>query len=128
MPRQPFEEYCSDEELFEQLDLLNALNSEWSPWRNVKARKEHEDLFGELIQRDEVYFKRKIGVAWDDVLKLSRLSMERILLAIFADNAGLEDLAQKVNEIRRERLRETFRRHSPVDRFLGEWDADEENN
>lgn len=126
MPRGFLEDYYSDEEFHQMLGWLNALSPEWSGWRHVTARKEHEDLFGEAIGRSEVYFQRQIGVAWGDSLKLSRLSMERLLYAVFAGNQLLADLAREVGDIRQEALRETVQRCSPLSTILGRKDRESE--
>jgi hypothetical protein len=66
----------------------------------------------------EVYFKRQIGPAWDEMIKLSRLSMERLLFAFFNANSGLEKLAEQLNEERLARWREAPQRASPVTALL----------
>ena len=58
-----------------------------------RERKEHEDLFGETILPGEDYLKRKTGPAWDNSVKLSQLSVERVFLSIFDDNPELRKLA-----------------------------------
>lgn len=127
MPRQFLEEYFSDEEFREMVEKLNGLNPSVFPWKWTTARKEHEDLFGETIRNGEVYFKREIGVGWGDAIKLSRLSMERMLYALFSANPGLEGLAEEICEARLKELQETYRRYSPANAlFRGEEEEDAE--
>src|SRR5688572_23343131 len=73
MPRQPFEQYYSEKELPEMVDRINAFASDYSGWKFTHARKEHQDLFGEVIKPGEYYFKHGSGPAFDDVVKLSPL-------------------------------------------------------
>jgi hypothetical protein len=113
MPRGFLEEYYP-EEFDDMLDKLNALNPSAFPWQRTKARKEHKDLFGETIRDDEVYFKRQVGAGWGDDIKLSRLSMERVLYALFSLNPGLERLAEEVIEARLKQRLEAHRRSSPM--------------
>jgi hypothetical protein len=79
MPRYPLEDYFSDKEFAELVRKLNALTHPAFQWRWTRARKEHEDIFGETIHRREEYFKREVGVAWGNDIKVSRISMERIV-------------------------------------------------
>lgn len=109
--------HCDDEELANMVGLLNGLMPESFPFRWIKAPKEHEDLFGETISTGEDYLKRKTGPAWDNSVKLSQLSVERVFLSIFDDNPGLRKLAQQVNEQRQERIRAEHARASPVDNW-----------
>ena len=97
------------------VEKLNALNHPTFPWQWTQARKEHEDLFGETIQDGETYFKREIGAAWDSVIKLSRLSMERLLYALFSANLGLQEVGEEIAQQRQEELLEAHRRFSPVE-------------
>jgi hypothetical protein len=113
VPRGLLEEYYP-EEFDDMLDKLNALNPSAFPWQRTNARKEHKDLFGEAIRDGEVYFKRQVGAGWGDDIKLSRLSMERMLYALFGLNPGLEGLAEEIYKARREARREAHRRLSPL--------------
>ena len=53
MPRQPSEQYYSEKELHEMVNRINAFASDYSHWKVTHARKEHQDLFGEVIKRRE---------------------------------------------------------------------------
>lgn len=118
MPRGFIEQYYSEAELREMVAKLNALGAQISPWRETSARKEHADLFGERIERGEVYFKREDGPAYDNNIKLSRLSMERFLVALFSGNCGLDHLASQIREDREQKRIEESRRFSPVESLL----------
>src|SRR6266496_1023835 len=77
MPRQPFEQYYSEKELHEMVNRINAFASDYSPWKFTHARKEHQDLFGEVIKPGEHYFKHERGSAFDDVVKLQILEQRQ---------------------------------------------------
>jgi hypothetical protein len=120
MPRQYWERYFSDEEFREMVEKLNALTPFAFPWQPTTARKAHEDHFGEAIQDGEVYFKRQVGAGWSDAIKLSRLSMERMLDALFSANPGLEGIAERIHEARQEEMREAHQRYSPLNALFRE--------
>jgi hypothetical protein len=113
VPRGFLEEFYL-EEFDDMLDKLNALNPSAFPWQRTKARKEHEDLFGETIRDGEIYIKRQVGAGWGDDIKLSRLSMERMLYALFPANPSLEGLAEEVIEARLKERQKAHRRFSPL--------------
>ena len=56
MPRQPVEHFYTEKELHEMVDRINAFASECSPWKLTHARREHQDLFGEVIKQGDHYF------------------------------------------------------------------------
>ena len=104
MPRRPFEQYYSEKELHEMVDRINAFASEYSPWQFTKARKEHLDLFGEVIKPGEHYFKHGRGPAFDDVIKLSALSMERLCFALFESAIFLKPIADQILKQRQKKM------------------------
>ena len=104
MPRQPFESYYSEKELHEMVDRLNAFASEYSPWKFTHARKEHQDLFGDVVKPGEYYFKHGSGPAFDDVIKLSAPSMEKLCFALFESAVFLKPIADQILEQRQKRM------------------------
>jgi len=112
MPRQPGEQYYSEEEVREMVELINTFADEYSPWQSTQARKQHEDLFGEVIKAGEMYFKQQCGPAFHDVLKLSALSMERLCFVLFQSTVLLKPMARQLLEERRKRLFKAFRKIS----------------
>ena len=110
----------SEEDFEKYLGRLNALTSEYTPWQHTKARKEHEDEFGDIIKEGEIYFKRSYGGGYDAVLKLSRRSMEILIDCVFNDNFFLESIADKIKEARWERLKNEHARYSPLSKLFGE--------
>ena len=104
MPRQPVEHFYSEKELHEMVDRINAFASDYSPWKLTHARKEHQDLFGEVINPGEYYFKHGSGPAFDDVVKLSTLSMERLCFALFESAIFLKPIADRILKQRQKRM------------------------
>jgi hypothetical protein len=104
MPRQEFEQYYSEKELHEMVDRINAFASEYSPWKLTHARIEHQDLFGEVIRAGEYYFRYERGPAFDDVVKLSLSSMEKLCFALFESAVSLKPIADQILEQRQKRM------------------------
>jgi hypothetical protein len=104
MPRQPLEQYYSEKELHEMVNRINAFASEYSPWKFTHARKEHQDLFGEVIKPGEYYFKHGSGPAFDDVIKLSASSMEKLCFALFESAVLLKPLADQILKQRQKKV------------------------
>jgi len=101
-------EYHSEDELSEMFKKLDALSDQMRPWQETKARKEHVDLFGEMIRPGQYYFKRSTGHGFHDVVKLSQASLDRFLYALFAGNAQLQYIAGYLQEKRLNEMREAF--------------------
>ena len=104
MPRQPIEKYYSEKELHQMVSRINAFVSEYSPWKFTHARKEHQDLFGDVIKPGEYYFKHGSGPAFDDVIKLSALSMEKLCFALFESAVFLKPVADQILKQRQKRM------------------------
>ena len=93
------------EEAFElALARLNALGSEYEPWKVTQARKKHTDEFGEVIEIGDDYYKKSSGQAFDDNVKLSKKSMGRFSYLYFMNSNALENIADKVIKERNEKL------------------------
>lgn len=105
-----FEDYYSEDDLDKKVEMLNAFISEYSPWQLTHANKDHGDLFGETIERGERYYKRRCGVAYDDVLKLSQLSMARMCHALFRSASFLESIAEQILKNRAENLQKEMKK------------------
>ena len=104
MTREPIEQYFSEKELHEMVNRINAFASEYSPWKFTHARKEHQDLFGDVIKPGKYYFKHGSGPAFDDVIKLSAPSMEKLCFALFESAVFLKPLANQILEQRQRRM------------------------
>ena len=104
MSRQPVEHFYSEKELHEMVDRINAFTSEYSPWKFTQARREHQDLFGDVIKPGDHYFKYQRGPAFDDVVKLSALSMEKLCFALFESAIFLKPLANQILKQRQKRM------------------------
>ena len=70
-----------DEEFREYLQTLRGLTEATNQWGSVKARKSHEDVFGDNISRGEHYLRRGVGVGFDEVVRVSKRNMELIFSA-----------------------------------------------
>lgn len=100
--------FKSDKEFNLYLDRLNSLLKYDFEWQYTQARKDHKDMFDVEIKEGENYFKRPYGASYDAVLKLSRLSMERLLYAVFAGNCNLEYLSDKLIRKQAEDIRKAL--------------------
>jgi hypothetical protein len=99
-----------DDALYEMVSRLNTLFPESAPWRPIKARREHNDLFGNVIGDGDVYYGRQVGAGWDDAIRLSRVSMDTLLYALFTRNPGLREAADEVVRLRVKRMSDVYRR------------------
>ena len=104
MSRQPVEHFYSEKELHEMVNGINAFASDYSGWKFTHARKEHQDLFGEIIKPGEYYFKHGSGPGFDDVIKLSALSMEKLCFALFESAVLLKPIADQILKQRQKRM------------------------
>lgn len=123
MPSGFLETDFPDDEFRDLVGKLNALSPSALPWQATKAQEEHVDLLGETVSESELYFKRGVGIGCGDDIKLSRLSMERLLYALFTANSSLKFLAEEIHEGRQEELQDATRRHSLLATL--HWEEDE---
>ena len=92
MPRGLGEHLWDEEVFYEALERLNRFTPAHGQWRVTRARREHTDVFDEPIAAGEDYYSREIGPGWSDVVRISRLSMERILYAVVLNNPRMTEL------------------------------------
>src|SRR5206468_9245115 len=102
--QQTSQAFLLEKELHEMVSRINAFASEYSPWKFTHARKEHQDLFGDVIKPGEYYFKHGSGPAFDDVIKLSAPSMEKLCFALFESAIFLKPFADQILEQRQKRM------------------------
>jgi len=102
MPTKSHQQIYTDAELSNLVAKLNLFYTDFSPWRPTSARKHHQDLFGEEICEGETYYERHAGAAFHDVIKLSALSMGRLVYCLTYCNYRFDDLAQRLSEIAHE--------------------------
>ena len=86
------------------VDRINAFASECSPWKLTHARKEHQDLFGDVIKPGEYYSKHGSGPAFDDVITLSAPSMEKLCFALFESTVLLKPIADQILKQRQKKM------------------------
>lgn len=119
MPHESGKRYFQNEADFKKaFAAFNALAAYDEQWQPTTARKDHEDIFGKRIRDGELYYKRQIGPAWDAVIKVSQLSMERLVYIVMAGNLSLQALGKTLQEQRFKALQEAHARFSPVDRLF----------
>lgn len=111
----------SDEELSKKVNLFNSLYyPDYNTWQLTKARKEHCDEFGDSIDEGEYYYKYQHGPAFDDVIKLSRSSIEKIIFLIFDGNLVLQRYCDQITDKMIKRLCEEHKKYSPIDRLMND--------
>lgn len=96
----------NDEWFYKDLDLFNQFYVWHCGWNIVIARKDHIDENGFKIKWNEEYYKLKYGAGWNDVYKMSRRSMESLLLCFLNGNLGKNSEARAIKAKREDRLRE----------------------
>src|SRR5206468_3243505 len=102
--QQTSQAFLLEKELHEMVDRINAFASEYSPWKFTHAKKEHQDLFGDVIKPGEYYFKHGSGPAFHDVIKLSAPSMEKLCFALFESAVFLKPIADQILKQRQKRM------------------------
>jgi hypothetical protein len=75
---------------------LNALGGQWISWDATQARKNHTDEFGHSIKPGEYYYNRSNGPGWQNVVKLSEVSMANFIYLYFLTTPKLKDKADKI--------------------------------
>jgi hypothetical protein len=95
----------SDKEIAELVDKLNACYPVDFQWAYKRAIKEHTDLFDQKISAGEHYYRMRMGGSYGNDLKLSCLSMERLLFAVFAPGPIWEEDADKAIDERMRKAR-----------------------
>ena len=96
--------FISEENFELALARLNALGDEFKPWALTQAQKNHTDEFGEVIKAGDDYYKKSIGQAFDNNVKLSKKSMVRFAYLYFMNSNALENIADKVIKEKNEKL------------------------
>ena len=107
-----------DKRLHELVEKLNAIGSSFNEWSLTKARKQHDDEFNYTIEEGQLYFNKQYGCGYDEVLKLSRTSMEMLLFCLFNGNSTFERMCERLVEENRKRLREDHMAYSPLGMIL----------
>ena len=90
------------------LRLLNALYHPSDSWQATAARKDHTDLFGQSIPNGAVYFRKRSGPGWGDVIRLSSLSIDRVLYLLFGVNPQGREIAAQLERLQENWVKEEF--------------------
>src|SRR5437588_2526362 len=104
----------SDKQLDELVEQLNALFPRHSAWEHTRAAKAHEDHFGARISPGDMYFKRQAGAGYHEVVKLSRLSMDRLIFALRCGNPVYSDVAEHLQALREKDRHEQGQRTAAI--------------
>ncbi|NWJ40044.1 MAG: hypothetical protein HXX12_03615 [Geothrix sp.] len=108
----PFQPAYTDEQFWELYKKFNSLFGDYWKWGDHEARKNHMDEFDNEVQRGEVYFTRDCGGAWNDKFKMSRKSMEIILMILFSENHRLNQISDHLLESEAQEMRAAMERVS----------------
>lgn len=87
--------FSKDDDFWLALERFNALSGNFG-WKTIEARKSHADMFGSPIDRGETYFKKELGWHPDSDLKLSRISMEKVLICAIESSSRARALGAKL--------------------------------
>ncbi|MCG2580120.1 MAG: hypothetical protein KA296_04500 [Marinobacter sp.] len=85
-------------------ELVSCFYHELTGFRSVKARKQHTDMFGTIIECGEEYYCREVGTQFEDYVRLSAKSLRAFAEVLFRHNHGLFAAAQERLDKRREAL------------------------
>lgn len=105
--------FRNEDGFWEDFHRFNALFEPWR-WNTPNARKNHEDEFGALIEGGEGYFSRDHGPAWGDQFKLSRRSMETILMIVLWGNGRGKAICEALQEQDMDRVRQAQNRLADI--------------
>jgi hypothetical protein len=75
------------------------------------AKKDHEDIFGRQIKAGETYFNKQYNAGFGQTLRVSRPSMEAMLMAVVLPNGYLEAVADDLIEERKDKMRAFMAKH-----------------
>lgn len=96
--------YLSEDDFSESLSRLNALCGLTSTWQKTVAIKDHVDEVGIEIKRGESYYKRDVGSGYSNVLKLSRVAMDKLLYCTIYTCPEMEAAADILQEEQQRRF------------------------
>ena len=100
-------EQLTDLEFRENLDYLNAITSDYFPWKPTTAMKTHIDEYGHKIEKKEIYYKRE-NSAYNSEIKLSKSSMEKLLIIIVNQNDTLKSIGKIIKKNKNLEIREAL--------------------
>lgn len=102
----------NDEEFEKQLKRLNAIMGPHWQFKNLQARKDHIDFFGDNIDEGEIYFNRQYGAGYHEIIKLSRSSIEKFIFCLLNGNDRLTALGDNLIQEDFERMKKAMERVS----------------
>ncbi|MBB5609045.1 MULTISPECIES: hypothetical protein [unclassified Janthinobacterium] len=96
--------FYTDDEFWKHLKLFNSFFNSYQ-WQDTKAAKDHNDEFGDVVTKSEIYFTRSSCESIER-LKLSRHSMEKMLMLFFDGNNKAVLIAEQLIKDEFDRTRE----------------------
>ena len=95
----------TEEQILEMIRLLNRTYEYPFQWISQRSQKEHIDQFGRPINNGETYWHMRMGGSYNNDLKLSQASMERLLFVLFAPQPKweLDSIAARQQEMQKVR-------------------------
>lgn len=104
------QEVEADKDLMSKLwpvvKLLNGLSDQNFLWQSCTGRRDYVDMFGVSIPQGQQHFRKGEASVYCEPVRLSAESMHKFLLTLFKMNREGMKLAEKVNALRLEELRE----------------------
>ena len=95
-------EYATDKDFWADFRLFNSFFGTYK-WQDTKAAKDHIDEFGCAVSKGEIYFTRESGQDYTK-FKISRGSMEQMLMTFFHGNQFARHVANNLIEYHEEQL------------------------
>lgn len=92
------------------LHLLNALNGADSQWQLTFGKQDYKDAFGITILSGRTHYRQ--GFAYTECVRLSALSMARLIHVLFRYNRHGADMAKALHGAAQEALMAELRQHS----------------
>ena len=74
--------YIQEDKIQSLIRKLNATYPDVSQWTKRRAQKKHIDMFEQVINEGELYFRLKIDNNYSNDLKLSCMSMDKFLFTL----------------------------------------------
>lgn len=88
----------AEKDIHHLLSKYNSNFEDYFRWKKYKSKTDCIDMFGNEINENDSYYLLRIGGGYDYDLKMSEVSMERFLYAIFAAHPKWESKIRKAKK------------------------------